>query len=342
MYRRCLVCGAPFPENELLPTMPTGKRIAFDPHRGRIWLICGRCRRWALVPIEERWEVLEELERHVRDDGRRLAATAHVTLLQAGPLELLRVGTNDLAEESWWRFGREMLRRRDRAAAVSTVGALGVGALAVGGWAAGGVAFLGAWVAWNNREWAGERLGDLARWARLGSTAWKGERSCPVCDRPLRALPFRQGEGVALGTAPGAPGTLELHLPCTGCRDGAGGLVLSGPEGERALARLLAHRNHGGASEGVVDAATDLVRRSGSGHATLRELATGRPTLGAMSGTLTVALEVATAAEQERRLLEMEVAELEAHWRMEEELAAIIDGELTPLPLPFRRTPSPG
>jgi hypothetical protein len=35
----------------------------------------------------------------------------------------------------------------------------------------------------------------------------------------------------------------------------------------------------------------------------------------------------------EQRLLELELAELEAIWRQEEELASIVDGELTPLPL---------
>jgi len=42
-----------------------------------------------------------------------------------------------------------------------------------------------------------------------------------------------------------------------------------------------------------------------------------------------VALEIAVHEENEARLLSMEVAELEAHWRREEELARIMDGELT-------------
>jgi hypothetical protein len=46
-----------------------------------------------------------------------------------------------------------------------------------------------------------------------------------------------------------------------------------------------------------------------------------------------IALEIAANENSEQRLLELELADLEAHWRSEEELAAIIDGELTPLPL---------
>jgi hypothetical protein len=44
-------------------------------------------------------------------------------------------------------------------------------------------------------------------------------------------------------------------------------------------------------------------------------------------------LEIAVNDEAERQQLEMELAELEARWREEEELAAIVDGELTEVPL---------
>ncbi|MCH8806429.1 MAG: RNB domain-containing ribonuclease [Planctomycetes bacterium] len=44
-------------------------------------------------------------------------------------------------------------------------------------------------------------------------------------------------------------------------------------------------------------------------------------------------LMVAANEAVEQRLLELELAELEAHWQEEEELASIIDGELTPMPL---------
>ena len=54
---------------------------------------------------------------------------------------------------------------------------------------------------------------------------------------------------------------------------------------------------------------------------------------GSLPRTGTIALEIAAGEDAERRLLELEVASLEAHWKREEELAAIIDGELTPVPL---------
>ena len=55
--------------------------------------------------------------------------------------------------------------------------------------------------------------------------------------------------------------------------------------------------------------------------------------LGNLPRTGTIALEIAASEDAERRLLELELASLEAHWKREEELAAIIDGELTPMPL---------
>jgi len=54
LFRRCLFCHAPFAENGELLRMPRGHKIAFDPVRGRLWAVCGRCHRWNLAPIEER------------------------------------------------------------------------------------------------------------------------------------------------------------------------------------------------------------------------------------------------------------------------------------------------
>ena len=47
--------------------------------------------------------------------------------------------------------------------------------------------------------------------------------------------------------------------------------------------------------------------------------------------TASLALEIAANDDVERRLLELEAAALELRWKEEEALAAISDGELTPL-----------
>src|SRR5262245_59087509 len=63
MLSRCIYCHLPLSENLTLENFRVGRRIAFDPARGRLWAICDSCRRWNLAPIEERWEALEELEK---------------------------------------------------------------------------------------------------------------------------------------------------------------------------------------------------------------------------------------------------------------------------------------
>ena len=88
-----------------------GRRIAFDPAKGRLWVVCTDCGRWNLTPFEERWETLEACERLFR--GTRLrAATDNIGL--ASPVwgfELVRVGQALLPEIASWRYGTKLLSR---------------------------------------------------------------------------------------------------------------------------------------------------------------------------------------------------------------------------------------
>lgn len=161
MYTRCLVCSTPLPANEQLEHFPYGRRVAFDPVKGRLWAICRQCKRWSLAPIEERWEALEELERLVRDESRLLHQTDNVALLRAGPLEIVRVGRANLREEAWWRYGRELRQRRERYQKLTFAGTMAAGAAAWGGLASGGLGWLGAWLLW---EHAPAKLTQGARW----------------------------------------------------------------------------------------------------------------------------------------------------------------------------------
>ena len=85
-----------------------GRRVAYDPGRGRLWVICSTCKRWSLTPMEDRWEALEELEKLTTDKARLLSQTDNIALLRVGPLEVVRVGKAQLTEEAWWRYGREL------------------------------------------------------------------------------------------------------------------------------------------------------------------------------------------------------------------------------------------
>ncbi|MEN8185388.1 MAG: hypothetical protein ABFS46_22965, partial [Myxococcota bacterium] len=83
--------------------------------------------------------------------------------------------------------------------------------------------------------------------------------------------------------------------------------------------------------------ATDLIEAAGSPEALIRELGRGDLTLKQVGNVKkklprSLALEIALNDDSERRLMQLEIDAIEARWREEEEIAAIIDGELTPLP----------
>ena len=329
MFTRCLVCQIPFPANELLAHFSTANRIAFDPDRGRLWAICRACRRWSLAPIEERWEALEELEKLARDRGRLLSQTDNIALLRAGPLEIVRVGRARLAEEAWWRYGRELTARRERYRRLSLAASIGGAAVLLGGIASGASGFQGMWWFWGRSR---DTATSAARWLRFGGTVWRGSGHCAACGHAFRELRFRQAHGLRL--LPGADDALDLVIRCPARgHDRDGGLRLSGREGERVLRRVLAHRHHAGASEGEVRSATRLIEEAGSPLKLARLVVRDGRRLGEIQRTGALGLEIAANEHAEQRLLELELAELEATWKHEEERAAIVDGELTSVPL---------
>jgi len=317
MYSHCLVCRAPFPEGRVLEHLPRGDRVAYDIHKGRLWVVCLSCRRWSLLPLESRWEALEELERLVSGEARLLSKTDNIALFGAGPLEIVRVGSADLAEESWWRYGRQ-LPDRSR---------------------------LSRWIP------------PLVRRLRFGVFAWVGQRACPECAYVFRDLPFadrktlivrpEEGLGNGLGdlgppvdeggiAGPGAPGTaggaFTLTRRCPRCRDAQrGGLHLTGIEAELTLARVMAFHNQTGESQVTVQAAARLLQDPEGPASLVRVLSRhGRP-LGDLQPMGLMALEIMVNAARERTLMKLEVEALQARWRREEELASLMDGELSPV-----------
>ena len=58
MYKTCMFCNRPLGANQVLEHFPVGRRLAFDAERGRLWVVCRKCERWNLSPIEERWEAV--------------------------------------------------------------------------------------------------------------------------------------------------------------------------------------------------------------------------------------------------------------------------------------------
>jgi hypothetical protein len=335
MFTRCIFCHSDLPANQTVEQFPVGTRIAFDPGRGRLWVVCKHCSRWNLAPIDERWEVLEALERLSVDRGRLLSQTEHIALIRVEDIEIVRVGRAKLAEEAWWRYGAEMQKRRSRYKVVQAVQvATIVGLMSTG--IGGAYLFLGG----------GDPFNDYLRWRKFGKTLWRGEMKCPVCGAVLKEVSFKRSKHMILTSDDN--GQPVLHLRCRNCgfSNAEGGTRFSGPQADAMLRRTLAYHNFSGAKEQHVKDAVGTIDQAGSPERLIRELARRHFRIShekRKSAGLSIALEIAVNDETERQLLELELKELEARWREEEELAAIVDGELTEVPLLERiRTKLPG
>lgn len=112
MYTRCLFCHAHLGANTAIEAMPVGRRLAFDSLRGRLWVICRTCDRWNLTALEERWEALDECERHFEAATLRFA-TENIGLarLREG-MDLVRIGRALRPEIAGWRYGTFLRRWR--------------------------------------------------------------------------------------------------------------------------------------------------------------------------------------------------------------------------------------
>lgn len=327
MFTHCVFCHRPFEENESLENLRAGRHVAYDPGRGRLWHVCRSCRRWTLAPIEERWEALEELERLVTDRSRLLAETDNIALLRSEDLKIVRVGRTNLDEEAWWRFGREFKRRRDIHRAWNAAG-IG-GAIVLAG--TGAVGAMGGGFGFYMLYRAVQRFPELGRRIRFGKTAWRGTASCSGCGAPIRRVPFDEIDRLTI-SVDGA-GAASVRRRCDACtRSSAGGAFEFGSaDGDHLIRRALAYHNYAGAGETELKHAMSAIDHAGSTEGLARRVAAQRVGLGNLIPVDSLALEIAVNEETERRLLEMELSELEARWEVEEEIASIVDGELTPV-----------
>lgn len=323
MFTHCAFCRHPFATNESLEHLRAGRKLAYDPVRGRLWQICRKCHRWTLAPIEERWEALEELEKIVTDRARLLAQTDNISLLRSGDMQIVRVGRARLREEAWWRYGREFKRRRTRFHLLTAAGVGAAATLGFSGMVAGGFRY---YLLWR----ASQRVPYIGRRFRFGKTAWRGHTLCPGCGSVLTLLEFDQRRNLTVwNTADG----LGLYHHCATCRSrrAEGGFLLTGSEADFTLRRVLAYNNFAGATGDQLKSATGAILDAGSAERLAQRIAERQIGIGRLEQTHALALEIAVNEENERRLLELELAELERRWREEEEIAAIVDRELTPV-----------
>lgn len=341
MFTTCFFCSGDLGRNEVLETMPVGRRVAFAERTGRLWVVCRACERWNLSPLEERWEAIEMCERLFR--GARLrVSTDNVGLarLREG-LDLIRIGEPMRPEFASWRYGDQFGRRRRRQLASSgaMVGALGV--VVVGGaWAGVSVAsFAGVYA--NSELW--DRLLHGKPTKLVARVRGPGGEMLEVQRQHARMSALLSPE------EPRAPFALRLEHK-------EGVVVLRGAEAVRAAQQVLPTVNRFGGSRKVVDLAVRTVEDAGGPEAVLSVLAREHGAFGLstnhartkkggythkgldkLPGVLCtlkpmhrLALEMALHEESERRAMDGELAALEAAWRDAEQIAKIADGMFQP------------
>ncbi len=307
MFTTCIFCNRPLGRNEAVETFPVGRRLAFDGHKGRLWVVCPKCERWNLTPLEERWEAIEECERYFRECRLRMS-TDNVGLakLKEG-LVLVRIGEPLRPEFAAWRYGDQFGRRRKRAIIYTTAGAAAFVAISAGA-AAGGVA-VGAF--------AGLPQAIINASIKLNKEQMDKSKLLwdPSSDEWTLALKHKGG--------------LE---------------TLQGAEAMRIAGLVLPKMNYMAGSKRTVADAVEQIETVGDPMAFLEQVPHDlylkdsrervKPKKQGLIKNLPkptkLALEMALHEEQERRALAGELRDLEATWRAEEEVAQIADDLLVP------------
>ncbi len=324
MYSTCLFCNRPLGTNEVIEPFPVGRRLAFDAAKGRLWVVCRKCERWNLSPLEERWEALEDCERRFRAARLRMS-TDNVGLARLTEgLELVRIGEPLRPEFAAWRYGDQFGRRRRRAFM----------------WSAAGIAFAGAIVA-----------GGIAVGVGGGFVAPMYQA---IANIPVRVrIKTKDGRVIKLKAdklqkarflmEPGDPGWSVL-LKYSGGEE-----IFKGEEAVRVTGLVLPGVNHMAGSKQVVRDAVDRLESAGDPERLLKsvpsqyvlsdeeKIRSGDTFFRKKSGFIhkmpkhsRLALEMALHEEQERRALAGELLTLEAAWREAEEVANIADNLLVP------------
>jgi len=101
MWTHCIVCSSHLGENQAVEAFTTGNRLDFDPVKGRLWVVCPRCERWNLVPLDQRWEAVEALEKAYRDTPTRYSTSEIGLARLGGGLEIVRIGRPESLWPPW-------------------------------------------------------------------------------------------------------------------------------------------------------------------------------------------------------------------------------------------------
>ena len=330
MYSTCLFCNQDLGKNEVLEHFPVGRRLAYDAQHGRLWVVCRRCERWNLSPLEERWEAIEEAERLFTSTRLRVT-TDNIGLARLSEgLELVRIGSALRPEIAAWRYGDQFGRRHRRAIGLGVVGAAALTGLMVAGPVTGIIAG-GGWFSWQIILNVHNLYQNSRVRARLPIPG--GEELAAIRLKELQhAAIIRADDGWALRL------TMK-HKRARPEADRERAFVYAGPQALSAAAKLLPAINEKGGREKDVKQAVTLLADAGNPDALFQRYAADERGLRRdprnkmlinLPKEVRLALEMASHEEQERRAMEGELALLEAAWREAEEIAKIADDLLLP------------
>lgn len=332
MYSTCVFCNQALGSNSTFESFPIGRRLAFDAAKGRLWVVCRKCERWNLTPLDERWEVIEEAERLYHDTRRRVATEEIGLARLRDGTELVRIGAPLRPEFAAWRYGDQFGRRRRRQMLIAGGGLAAVGGLIIGGATVG--------ISLASFGWM---------FAQFGRAALHGNAETIVArvrTEEGQLLAVRRRHLAESTLSPASDGALAIDL-----RYKNGQSRFEGPEAMRIASLVVPAVNRFGGSRGTVAAAVGEIERVGGPESYVEQLArravamtavrgrrnpwgrTGRIGETGLYGLSTVdrlALEMALHEEGERRAMQGELALLEAAWRDAEEIAAIADDMLVP------------
>lgn len=312
MYSTCIFCYAPLGRNEVIEAFPVGRRLAFDAARGRLWVICQRCGRWNLSPLEARWEALEICERAFQHTRTRVS-TEHVGLARLSEgLELVRVGRPARGEFAAWRYEATLLRRA-RSYSLQVVGATGVG-----------LGFLTA----MNLGLVSTGLVPVIAFGPVGIQYALRERKivARVTTGGERVIVRGRNARSARLLTSGGESSWALRV-----RSRTQSIDVEGENATFVLGRVLAHLNMGGSSRAGVQRAVKEIERAGDATSLIAEAAgASYKSVTRIPGEQLTALEMASHEEIERQVATGELKSLEQAWREAEEVAAIADSLVLP------------
>jgi hypothetical protein len=311
MYGTCLFCNRPLGENTALEQFPVGRRVAFDGSKGRLWVVCRKCERWNLSPIEERWEAIEACEKIFRDTRMRVSTDNIGMARHPEGLELVRIGAPMRPEFAAWRYGDQFGRRRKRAILYGVGGVAIIGGVAFGGIALGVI--------------SGGVLAQSGNFVNI----WVNGRTrlkLPTADGKVLKLkqPDLQGARLRAGDDPDDWSVI--------LGKGEKERVFRGGDAGRVAGLIMPKINSSGARSSSVQEAVRAIESAGGPDPYLRSVITvprskadEKATIGKLAVPTKLALEMVLHEEQERRALEGELKALELAWKAAEEVAGIAD-----------------